>query len=155
MTQEFIETINWEELFNHCKIEHPAHNAEFKINISGMRWTNLAAYLKFLSELIMHVHDKETTEEYPGTRAVIVQGSRVPFANTSITYSSLWPWEEGFEENYESGSLIHGIELITSEEVATSRILLSDETVNDIKENKNIVDALIKKLGYMEEQVKE
>lgn len=144
MTQEYIETINWEELLKHCKIEQPTHNAEFKINISGMRYTDLAAYLEFIATLIMHVHDKETTEDDSGSRAVLAPGLRIPFVNTSITYSSLWPWEEGLEENYIS-NLLHGIELITSEEGVTSRILLSDETVNDIKENKNIVDALIKR----------
>lgn len=151
MTHEYIETINWEELLGHCKIERPEHNCEFKINISGMRWTDLAAYLNFISALIMHVHDKETTEDDSGSRAVLAPGVKIPFVNTSITYSSLWPWEEGFEENYASGNLLHGIELITSEEGATSRILLSDETVNDIKDNKNIVDALIKKIEQMKE----
>lgn len=120
-----------------------------------MRWTDLAAYLNFISTLIMHVHDKETAEDDSGSRAVLAPGLRIPFVNTSITYASLWPWEEGFEENYTSGNLIHGIELITSEEGVTSRILLSDETVNDIKDNKNIVDALIKKIESMKEQVKE
>lgn len=119
MTPEYIETINWEELLKHCKFVRPAHNAEFKINISGMRWTDLAAYLNFIAGLIMHVHDEETTEDNSGLRAVLAPGLRIPFVNTSITYSSLWPWEEGIEENYDS-SLLQGIELITGEEDATS-----------------------------------